>query len=98
MEELIEINLYQLADEPTNSWGERMSCIDLIITGQPNLFIELGVHPSLDSHCQHQLIYGKLNISSSTPPGYFIAETSKIRDISNSFDGNLLILIFDLKR
>ena len=46
---------------PPNIRGERMSCIGLIITDQPNLFIESGVHPSLDGHCQHQIIYGKLN-------------------------------------
>ena len=67
------------------------------ITDQPNLFIESGVHPSLDSHCQHQIIYGKLNISSPTPPpyerviwDYSKAETSKIRDIINSIDWNML--------
>ena len=49
LDELIEINnLYQLIDEPINIRGESMSCIDLIITDQPNIFIESGVHPSLD--------------------------------------------------
>ena len=47
-----------------------MSCIDLIITDQPNLFVNSGVHPSLDEHCQHQIIYGKLNISVSYPPPF----------------------------
>ena len=60
-------NLLQLIDKPTNIRGERMSCIDLIITDQLSPFIESGVHPSLDSHCQHQIIYGKLNIASPTP-------------------------------
>ena len=75
-----------------------MSCIDLIITDQPIFFIESGVHPSLDSHCQHQIIYGKLNISSPTPApyeriiwDYSKAETSKIRDIINSLDWNMLL-------
>ena len=98
LDELIEINnLYQLINEPINIRGESMSCIDLIITDQPNIFIESGVHPSLDSHCQHQLIFGKLNISSPTPPpyerviwDYSKAETGKIRDIINSLDWNLL--------
>ena len=67
LDELIKMNnLYQLIDKPTNSWGERMSCIDHILTDQPNFFIESGVQPSLDSHCQHQIIYGKLNILSPT--------------------------------
>ena len=35
--ELIEINsLYQLIEEPTNIHNEDNSCIDLIITDQPN--------------------------------------------------------------
>ena len=47
-----------------------MTCIDLIITDQPNLFMEYGVHPSLDEHCQHQIIFGELNISLPCPPPY----------------------------
>ena len=47
-----------------------MSCIDSIITDQPNLFVKLGVPSSLDDHCQHQIIHGKLNISVPYPPLY----------------------------
>ena len=71
LDELIETNnMHQLIDEPTNVRGEGMSCIDLIITDQPNIFVESGVHPSLDEHCQHQIVYGKLNISIPPPPPY----------------------------
>ena len=71
LEELIETNnLHQLIDEPTNIRGEAMSCIDLIITDQPNLFLQSGVHSSLDQNCQHQIIYGKINISLPPPPPY----------------------------
>ena len=70
-DELIETNnMHQLIDEPTNVRGKGMSCIDLIITDQPNIFVESGVHPSLDEHCQHQIVYGKLNISIPPPPPY----------------------------
>ncbi len=96
LDELMEMNnLYQLIDEPTNIRGEGMSCIDLIITDQPNMFVESGVHPSLDEHCQHQLIYGKLNYSLPTPPpykrtiwDYSKADTGTIRDILNCVDWN----------
>ena len=78
-----------------------MSCIDLVIADQPNTFIEGYVQPSLDSHCQHQLIYGKLNISSPTPPpcegitwDYSKAGTGTIRNTITSLDWNLLC--FDL--
>ena len=51
LDELIEINnLCQLINELINIRYEGMSCIDLIITDQPNLIIESGVHPSLDEH------------------------------------------------
>ena len=71
LEELIETNgLYQLIDEPTNIRNGGMSCIDLIITDQPNMFVDYGVHPSLDDHCQHQIIYGKLNASIPSAPPY----------------------------
>ena len=71
LDELIESNnLYQLIDEPTNIRGESMTCIDLIITDQPNIFLEYGVHPSLDKHCEHQIVFGELNISLPSPPPY----------------------------
>ena len=47
-----------------------MPCIDLVITDQPNIFVESGVHPSLYDHCQQQIVYGKLNISITQPPSY----------------------------
>ena len=47
-----------------------MSCIDLIITNQSNLFVDFGVHSSLDNHCQHQIIRGKINISVPPPPPF----------------------------
>ena len=47
-----------------------MSCIDLIITNQPNMFVDYGVHPSTDIHCQHQIIFGNLNLSLPSPPPY----------------------------
>ena len=68
LDEFIESNnLTQLIDEPTNIRSTGMSCIDLIITDQPNLFVDFGVHLSLDNHCQHQIIHGKINISVPPP-------------------------------
>ena len=94
LDELIESNnLCQLIDEPTNIRGEGMSCIDLIVTDQPNMFVEHGVHPSLDEHCQHQIIYGKLNITIPSPPpykrtvwDYSKADTKAIRDEIHEID------------
>ena len=71
LDEFIETNnLYQLIDTPTNTREGGMSCIDLVITNQPNCFVDSGTHPSLDEHCQHQIIYGKMNISVPYPPPY----------------------------
>ena len=50
--------------------GDSKSCIDLIFTNQPNLFIESGVHPSLHEQCHHQIVYGKLSVSNITLPPY----------------------------
>ena len=94
LEELIETNnLHQLIDEPTNIRGEAMSCIDLITTDQPNLFLQSGVHSSLDQNCQHQIIYGKINISlPPTPPykrtvwEYGKANVAKIKADLNAVD------------
>lgn len=70
-----------------------MYCIDLIITDQINLFIESGVHPSLDAHYQQQIIYGKLKVSIPVPPpfnrimwDYAKADTQSIRDKISGID------------
>ena len=42
----------------------------MIVTDQPNLFIDHGIHPSLDNCCHHQIIHGKLNVSVPLPPPY----------------------------
>ncbi len=50
--------------------GESKSCIDLIFTDQPNIFIESGVHPSLHEQCHHQIVYGRLSINNLAPPPF----------------------------
>ena len=49
--------------------GDSKSCIDLILTEQPNLVIESGVHPSLHEQCHHQIV-GKLSVSEIALPPY----------------------------
>ena len=63
--------LHQLIAEPTHLMGDSKSCIDLIFTDQPNLFIESGVHPSLHEQCHHQIVHGKLSVSNIALPPYF---------------------------
>ena len=42
----------------------------LIITDQPNLILDSGTRPSLDSFCHHQIIYGKINFRIPPPPPF----------------------------
>ena len=70
------MGLHQLISEPTHEIGSSSSCIDLILTDQPNLFTETGVHPSLDPLCHHHIVYGELNVKCPPIPNF----TRKIWD------------------
>ena len=63
------LNLSQIITEPTNfTPHKRPSCIDLIATDQPNLILDSGTLPSLDSVCHHNIIYCKINFHIPPPP------------------------------
>ena len=52
------LNLSQVISEPTNfNPGCLPSCIDLIVTDQPNLILDSGTWASLDPKCHHQIIH-----------------------------------------
>ena len=51
-----QLGLKQLIQEPTHILRDSLSCIDLILTSQPNLVMESGVHSSLYQNCYHQLM------------------------------------------
>ena len=46
------------------------SCIDLIITDQPNLVLDSGVRGSLDPSVKHQIVFRKINFNLPPPPKY----------------------------
>ena len=46
------------------------SCIDLLLTSQPNLVMESGVHSSLHSNCHHQTVYARFNLKIYYPLPY----------------------------
>ena len=93
-DELIESNNFcQLIDQPTNTETTGKSCVDLIFTDQPLLFVDYGVHPSLDNCCHHQIAYGKLNLTVPSPPPYkrkvweyCKSDTEKIRTCLSNID------------
>ena len=59
----------ELINEPTHfPDNKNATCIDLILTDQPNVFEDSGVMASLDDHCKHQIIFGKLNFNTPSPP------------------------------
>ena len=60
---LTSLGLSQVICEPTNfEPNKNPSCIDLVITDQPNLILDSGTRASLDPYCHHQIIYCKVNI------------------------------------
>ena len=71
LDEFIKSNaLFQLIDQPMHILENSKSCIDLIITNQPSLFVESGVQPSLFKDCHHEIIFGKVAVSVPHPPPY----------------------------
>ena len=65
------LNLTQIINEPTHFRENcHPTCIDLIITDQPNLVLDCGVRSSLDPACKHQITFCKTNYSIPPPPPY----------------------------
>ena len=60
----------QLINEPTHIQTNSSSCIDLIVTDQPNLSINSGVHSSLHPNCHHHIVHSRFNLNIYYPPPY----------------------------
>lgn len=55
-------NFEQLVNEPTHYPRDDIAtCIDMIFTDNKFAFVDVGVIPSIDPRCKHQIIQGKLN-------------------------------------
>ena len=69
IEELItNLGLFQLISEPTNFEPHKNpSCIDLVVTDQPNIILDSGTRASLDSYCHHQIVHCKVNFRIPPP-------------------------------
>ena len=62
------LGLSQVISEPTNfDLGKKPSCTDLIVTDQPNIFLDSETRASLDPFCYHQIIYCKVNFRIPPP-------------------------------
>ena len=65
---LTSLGLFQIISEPTNfEPNKNPSCIDLVITDQPNLILDNGTRASLDSYWHHQIVYCKINFRIPPP-------------------------------
>ena len=60
----------QLINEPTHIQANSCSCIDLILTDQPNLSMNSGVYSSLHPNCHHHIVHSRFNLNIYYPPPY----------------------------
>ena len=67
-----DLNLTQIISEPTHFMRDTCNptCIDLIVTDQPNLILNSGVRDSLDVTVKHKIIFCKINFKIPPPPNY----------------------------
>ena len=67
-----ELNLTQLISEPTHFFRDdcKPSCIDLVITDQPNIVLNNGVCPSIDPTVKHQIVFCKINFKIPPLPNF----------------------------
>ena len=65
-------NLSQLISEPTHLFRDdcKPSCIDLVVTDQPNIVLNSGVRASPDPTVRHQITFRKINFKVLPLPKY----------------------------
>ena len=82
----ISNHLEQLINEPTHVRDDgSQSCIDIICTDQPFMFMETGVLFSLDPCSKHNIVHGTINISVPRPPPPPPPYKRKIWDYKNAY-------------
>ncbi len=86
---LDSLNMSPLINQPTHVRQNTHSCIDLMITDQTNLIVDLKVHPSFHQNCQHYIIYGVANLQTPSPPSFK-------RRVWKYHDANVGLLRYDL--
>ena len=74
----------QLINEPTHIQANSSSCIDLILTDQPNLSMNSGVHSSLHPNCHHNIVHSRCNLNIYYPlPCYQNTDSTKTKKALN---------------
>ena len=65
------LGLSQIICEPRNFEPNcNPSCIDPVVTDQPNLILDSGTRESLDPFCHHQIIHCRVKFRISLPPPF----------------------------
>ena len=66
------LNLTQIINEPTHFFRDDCtpSCIDIVLTDQPELVLNSGVRPSLDPSVKHHITFCKINFKIPPPPKF----------------------------
>jgi len=59
-----------MVHQPTFITKVARTCIDLVITNQPNLILSTEIHPSLHTNSHHQVNYTKVHLKCPPPPPY----------------------------
>ena len=60
----------QLKNEPAHIQENNSFCINLILTDQPNLSMNSGVHSPLHPNCHHHIVHSRFNLNIYYPPSY----------------------------
>ena len=77
--------MHQLISQPTHPLPTSSTCIDIVLTDEPNLIINSGVHSSIHKNCHHQVTFCKLHLNIEySPPDECLVWDYKKAD-TNSF-------------
>ena len=91
--------LTQIINEPTHTLEDVWSCIDLILTFQPNMVQDSGIHSSLHPNSHQQIVFAEFNLKVYYPSPnkrhiwhYKYANTVQIKIALSSFNKKISIL------
>ena len=65
-----QFDIQQIVEKPSHILGKSVSWIDLILTSQPSLVMNLGIHIFLHQNCHHEIVFANFNLKVHYPPSY----------------------------